>query len=196
MEPAAAGPVRPVTGVESSGWANIIALDTGGTTGWSIIMVHPDALSDPTVSVLENIEHWAHGEVNGDEDKQTFEIMELVEAWPDAAVVVEDFILRKYRKDRDLLAPVRMNAKIELALKIWPGLGGQRRPPLFTQPSSLALGTITDARLREWGLYERAGGAQHARDADRHALCFLRRAKHTQSLRMEAWPELFDEEEE
>jgi hypothetical protein len=33
----------------------------------------------------------------------------------------------------------------------------------------------------------------HARDADRHAVYFLREAKAKQDVRMRAWPHLFDE---
>jgi hypothetical protein len=156
-------------------------------------MVHPDALSVPDVPILSNVEHWVHGEFNGNENRQTRQIMELVEAWPDAAVVIEDFILRVLKKDRELLSPVRITAKVELALEIWPGLGGIRNnTPMFYQPTSV-LAAMHDGRMKSWGLYERAGGMGHARDADRHAVYFLREAKAKQDVRMRAWPHLFDE---
>lgn len=188
--------------VVASGWANVIAIDPGGTTGWSIFMVHPDALCQDDISVLENVEHWSHGQIVGDEDHQAKEIMELIEAWPDAAVVMEDFILRTYRKDRDLLSPVRIASKVEFGLKFWPGLGGQRNSTImFYQPTS-TLAAVPDSRLQQWGFYEREGGQQHARDADRHALHFLRRCKSGgpmkdyggKRLREVAWPDLYLEE--
>lgn len=180
--------------VDDSGWANLIAIDPGGTTGWSVMMVHPDALAVDDVSILANIEHWSHGQLYGDADSQVKQIMELIECWPDAAVVVEDFILRTYRKDRDLLSPVVISAKLEFGLKFWPGLGGQRsRIPMFKQPTSV-LASITDDRLREWGFYDAEGGMEHARDADRHALYFFRGCKtgvRARDIRLRAWPELF-----
>lgn len=181
---------------EASGWAEVIAIDPGGTTGWSVMQVHPDAISDPETSILSNIEHWAHGEVGGDEDKQARELMELIEAWPGAALVIEDFKLRKYLEDDDLLSPVRITAKIEFGLTIWDGLGGQRNSTyVHKQSSALAKTTVTDDRLKSWGFYQREGGEEHARDADRHALTFLRRVKEKPMLRRAAWPELYDLEE-
>lgn len=173
-----------------SGFANLCAFDPGGTTGWSVMSVHPDALVEDDVKVLENIEHWAHGQFSGDEDKITQQMLELLEAWPDAVVVIEDFILRAYRKDDDLLSPVRITSKLEFGLQFWPGLYGVV-PRIFKQQPSLAKSAVTDDRLREWGMYEREGGEEHARDADRHSLTFLRRAKESERLRKVAWPELY-----
>jgi hypothetical protein len=188
--------LQPLESIESSGWANVVAIDPGGTTGWSVMMVHPDALVEPDVPILANIEHWSHGQFSGSENKQTKQVMELLEAWPDAALVIEQFSLRVLRKDADLLSPVRITAKIELALEIWPGLGGIRNnTPVFYQPTSV-LAAIHDGRLRQWGLYERAGGEVHARDADRHSLYFLRNCKghrNAREIRQRAWPQLYDE---
>jgi hypothetical protein len=159
--------------VDDSGWANLIAIDPGGTTGWSVMMVHPDALAVDDVSILANIEHWSHGQLYGDADSQ---------------------VKQTYRKDRDLLSPVVISAKLEFGLKFWPGLGGQRsRIPMFKQPTSV-LASITDDRLREWGFYDAEGGMEHARDADRHALYFFRGCKtgvRARDIRLRAWPELF-----
>lgn len=177
-----------------SGWANIVAFDPGGTTGWSVMTVHPEALSAADVKVLENIEHWAHGQFTGDEDKIAQQMLETIECWPDCVVVVEDYILRHQRKDKDSLSPIRITAKLEFGLKFWPGLGGQRNATkVFKQQPALAKTTCTDARLKEWGMYQREGGEEHARDADRHALTFLRRAKDSERLRKIAWPDLYAE---
>lgn len=55
---------------EISPWASVVAIDPGGTTGWSVMMVHPEALLDPDTSILENIEHFAQGQTIGDEEAQ------------------------------------------------------------------------------------------------------------------------------
>src|SRR3954471_12673433 len=49
-------------GVEE-GLYQVIALDPGGTTGWSLFQVHPDAMNgDPSIPVFPNIEWWTAGE--------------------------------------------------------------------------------------------------------------------------------------
>lgn len=196
--------------------ATVVAIDPGGTTGWSVMQVHPDALAYPDVALLDSIEYWANGQIDcgaqkGDrgtvsadaakgratgavgvsvsgEAAGVAELTELVRSFPEAAVVIEDFILRQFRQDRDLLSPVRVTAA--LSQQMWLDRRG-----FFTQQPSMAKGTITDERLKKWGMYNRAGGMQHARDADRHALMFIRRCtgmdKNSKANRMRAWPHLF-----
>lgn len=173
---------------EPSPWASVIAIDPGGTTGWSVIMVHPDSLIEDDVSILGNIEHFAQGQSVGHEHAQEKELLELIDAWPDAAIVIEDFILRKQLRDRGLLSPVRITEVLDFAC--WMN---NRRT--FKQQPSAAKGAVTDDRLKSWGLYVREGGMEHARDATRHGLHFLRRTKEKPSLRKMAWPYLFGTDE-
>ena len=56
----------------------------------------------------------------------------------------------------------------------------------------MAKNTATDDRLKAWDLYQREGGMEHARDADRHAITFLRRASGSKQLRANSWPLMFD----
>lgn len=169
-----------------SPWTTVVALDPGGTTGWSVLMVHPDSLVDPDIPILDNIEHFALGQTVGDERAQCKELLELLDAWPDAAVVVEDFVLRKQLRDRALLSPVRITAVIEYAM--W-----RQNRSLFKQSPAEAKSTATDDRLKSWGLYRREGGEEHARDATRHGITFLRRAKDRARLRKLAWPNHYEE---
>ena len=164
----------------------IIALDPGGTTGWSILKVHPVALIDPEIPILSNIEAWRSGQFTGNENQQAKDILEIVENWEGAAVVMESFILRKFSSDEDLLSPVRLLAKIEYGM--WLLDRG-----FFKQQPSEAKGVATDDRLKSWGLYKSEGGMQHARDADRHGITFLRKCKAKAGLRGYAWPHLFGE---
>jgi hypothetical protein len=178
-----------------NGWVTVVAIDPGGTTGWSVMCVEADALCDPDVSILKSIAHRASGQVDlGNEDAHAGELVELLAAWPLAAVVIEDFQLRTFKMSRELLSPVRITAKVEYAL--FHGLQdcvpeGRR---VFKQNPSLAKSTATDDRLKQWRLYIREGGMEHARDADRHAITFLRRAKDKPKIRHAAWPHLFDED--
>lgn len=91
--------------------------------------------------------------------------------------VLEHFGLRMLSMDTNLLAPVRIEERI--LDRMW--VLGSELPVFFQTPSS-ALGAISDARLRRWGMYDRHSGV-HARDADRHAIHFLRRFAESQELR-------------
>lgn len=174
--------------------AVLIAIDPGETTGWSLIIVDPVCLSEPNEKVLGNIMVHQHGEVNeyrgnghirnDGESIMCDDLAYLINSWPDSAVVIENFILRQKRKDRSLLSPVRVTAKLEQ--KLWE----EGRTYFLQQPAD-AKTLATDERLKLWGMYNAVGGLEHARDADRHAILFLRRAKASARLRMDAWPHLY-----
>lgn len=184
--------------------AAVIALDPGGTTGWSLISVHPEALTEPKADVFENIFEHKHGQVDcgshrgnlesslhegistEGEFSGVYDLAEFVRAWPSAAVVIEDFNLRQLRMDRDLLSPVRITSA--LGYSMW--LDGR---DYHIQSPSDAKRVCTDERLKEWRMYESSGALRHARDADRHAILFLRKAKAKRSFRELAWPHLYGE---
>ena len=113
-------------------------------------------------------------------------MVQLCDEYPNAVVVVEDFIVNfnKIDKSRAALSPVRITAKLEQEL--W-----QRGRRIFVQSTSIK-STMNDERLKELGRYQRAGGLNHARDADRHALHWLRRCQTSAELRHKSWPWLFD----
>lgn len=182
--------------------ATVIALDPGGTTGWSVMRVHPESLSDPEVSILNNIQYWTHGQTDcgstkgnlGKEEHRGIsttgeaagvaELVGLVRHWPEACVVIEDFIVRQYNMSRDFLSPVRITAA--LSQWLW-----QQKRGYFVQQPAYAKTTVTDERLKDWGLYRSEGGLNHARDADRHAITFLRKCKADNEFRRKAFPHLY-----
>lgn len=188
--------------------ATIIALDPGGTTGWSMMNFHPDALvPEARVGFLENLEEWKHGEIDcgsktgnlgvtldpgistDGEFAGTNEIAGFLRAWPGAAVVIESFDLRQFSKDQDLLSPQRLKATI--GYDLWM----QSREYFTQRPADKPI--ASDDRLKIWGLYQREGGMGHARDADRHAIIFARRCasvgRRGRELRERAWPHLYGE---
>lgn len=192
-------------GLVVSDWVSVFALDPGGTTGWSILSVYADCLVDSDVSILASINFKQQGEVSGAEDNQTDEIMNILVAWPEAAIVVERFQLRQMAVE---LSPVRITAKLEYALHTaiagqeWGGDdgvddlveagwvvddAGQLLPRrIWLQDPGMAKQAATNERLKDWGLY--VPGSEHARDATRHAITFLRRCKDVPKLRQNAWP--------
>lgn len=182
----------------------VISIDPGGITGWSVMVVHPDALVDKEVPILTNIDHRENGQVQAmpiakvgkvkardlsREERACVKILmrDVILKWPGAAIVIEDFILRKQSMDRALLSPVRLTAALEWAIDE-TGIPYE----MFRQTPAEAKGLATDERLKKWGLYSRAGGMQHARDGDRHSITFLRKAKQIGSVRAEAWPHLYN----
>lgn len=142
----------------------VLALDPGGTTGWAVLCVHPEAMTgDPDVPVLENVLWWTAGQFTGKQDDQIDQIVELIQSWPTARIVTEDFNIRQQNV---LLDPAEINAVVRWAI----------RPRYYVkQHSSLAMSTVTDDRQKAWGFW--IPGKEHARDAVKHAITFLKRRK-------------------
>lgn len=160
----------------------LIGLDPGGTTGWALLVIGKDSMLEPELKILNNIALYSFGEFAGDEHKQVDEIEDMLDLWPGAAVVREDFILRTQNKNKEVLSPVRLGFAIDHLLYA-------RNRQAFLQQPSLAKSTATDDRLKSWGLYR--PGSEHARDATRHAITFARRVKDNKAMLRAAWPHLF-----
>jgi hypothetical protein len=161
-----------------------IGLDPGGTTGWCVIRIHDIAMRSSEYRILENVASWSCGEIQGTLGHQIDKLVDLVDAWPDAEIVCEDFLLRQMSGGRTLLDPVRITEP----LKWWLERGGRRawdveegedwKPrELHLQQPSLAMTSMTDERLAEAGVFNLTKGQPHARDAMRHGLTFARRRK-------------------
>jgi hypothetical protein len=144
--------------------------------------VHEAALRSDGYSILENILYWEQGQIEGEEVEQEEAIREMMDSWDGAALLFEDFQLRTLAAE---LSPVRITAvAVYMAQKMF-----LPPRPIFKQMPSLAMSTVSDDRLKSWGLYKR--GQEHARDAERHAITFMRRAKSDERLRAMAWPSLY-----
>lgn len=177
----------------------ILSFDPGGTTGWSLLVLPREVSGRDVWSynldvALRNKVLWEHGELPtaGNEDEAVYQMAKLCGAWPEAAIVVEDFILRAERKEksRELLSPVRLTAKLETYL--W-----RQGRKIFLQSAGQAKPTITDARLSLWGCLVDDGLPDHARDADRHAVLFTRRCIGVAGVKVKraAWPHIYATEE-
>lgn len=148
---------------EESGY-QVIALDPGGTTGWSIFQVHPMAMEgDPDIPVMSNVEWWDAGEFTGPLADQVDQIVAMVAEWPHARLVTESFTIRQMNAE---LSPVEVNFGVAL----------YTRPRYWVkQNPDLAMSTVTDLRQKAWGYW--IPGKQHARDAVKHNITFLKRRK-------------------
>lgn len=149
----------------------VVSLDPGGTTGWCVLGVHSDAVSsgDPEIKILDNIEFWAAGQYTGQEFDQVDEIVALIAAWPTARLVSEQFTLRTRVTSSEVFSLERMNSMIGWAI---------RPRYLVLQQPSLAMTTITDERQKDMGMW--IPGQEHARDATKHGLTFLKRQRDRQ----------------
>jgi hypothetical protein len=159
----------------------LLAIDPGGTTGWAHFWIPTANLLGRSLDILEDVEYDC-GQLTGSEPEQAMQIRPMLEEMSGTGpVICEDFILRQFRQDAALLSPVRLMAMIEFMVSLI-----NEPPPFKKQQPSLAKSTATDERLKDWGLWEK--GAPHARDAIRHGVTFLRRAKTDNRLRNWAWP--------
>lgn len=168
-------PVRPKDMDLPDSAHTTLWFDQGGTTGWAIVSVWPEAIHLDNYSILRNIAGWSAGEFIGSEGAQTDQMVNLVLAWDGdlASVGLEDFILRKMLPGRELLSPVRIGARFEDRLYTMK-MDALLVPP---QLPALAMETIPDNRLKLWGFWPPLVGLPHARDALKHGLTHLKRLK-------------------
>lgn len=132
---------------------------------------------------------WDYGQVDGDEDEQVDRILKYVRSLQafsykvGPAVVIEDFDIEHHNRtsDQELLSPVRIAAKLLYGQHI--GRAGDAR--MVLQGRTMAKSTATDERLKVWGLY--ISGQEHARDACRHAITAVRRARQNKAIRDQLW---------
>lgn len=125
------------------------------------------------------------GVVDAGEVLQVRQIAGLLDNFPDAALVIEDFQLRIFNQDREVLSP----ARLRLAISCEEVLHGIGRVPFLQQPSD-AMNVATDDRLKRANLY--FSGMGHATDAARHVAVFFRRCRTDEHLRAQAFPRHFN----
>ena len=187
---------RQKMGSARTGWATTVWIDPGGITGWGVMNVSPVDLCDDEKPLRNVIQHWSCGEITGNEDEMASQCLELYDVWPDAAIGIEAFTIRKFNQSHEFLSPVRIRSKIEYGLWLmekWSAADEERpigRPRrLWHEQPSMAKSTLTDDRQREFGLWE--PGRDHKRDAIKHCYTFLLKARQSPRVRYYAWPLLF-----
>lgn len=172
---------------------HVIGIDPGGTTGWCRLTVPRKSLFGTDKS---QIVEWDHGTFHGSEEDQVLHICRLVREVQGLsyrigpALIVEDWDSDPSFKttDKEALSPVRIGAMLRFAKAMSPTdtrhmlLGDAT---LTFQGRTIAKSTATDDRLKAWGLYV---PNDHIRDATRHAIVALRRARKDPALRTAMWP--------
>src|SRR5215472_9629566 len=169
---------------------HVLGIDPGGTTGWYNITVPRDCIFGNAQAIF--VEHdW--GEFTGPEAQQAIEIARLAREIQSLDYLTGPAIMCEawdqdptfHNTDSEPLSPVRIGAMLTL-LKEQKLLGDST---LHFQSRALAFGTVTDERLKRWGLWVK--GSDHVRAALRHALTGLRRARENPEFARELWLYLF-----
>jgi hypothetical protein len=166
----------------------VIGCDPGKVTGWCRITV-PRACIYGTAD--SEVLSWDTGEITGPEPEQVKQLARLCRTTQSLdyrigpALVVEDFDLMASNPTTDgevLLSPVRIAAMIRMTMYMGALFGDAR---LTMQGRTTAKTTMTDDRLRKSGYW--VEGSDHERDAVRHAITALRRARENPSFRDQLW---------
>jgi hypothetical protein len=152
----------------------VVWADPGVTTGWSVHRVNiRDLLAEGQVGSTRRMWYRVGQFRTPSTSASVDAYLNLCRAvWDKAAeedVVVigcEGFTLLMQSTDPALLEPVRFLAVLRDRLR------GTEVGVEVQQPGE-AIKTITDTRLKTWGLWQ--VGVEHGRDAQRHGLLFLRR---------------------
>jgi hypothetical protein len=166
---------------------HLIGLDPGGVSGYCRLTVpRASIFGDADSEVLE----WDYGEFGGLEVEQATDIARYVREtrsldYPTApAIVTEAWDQDPTFKstDPEALSPCRINAMLTLL-----AFQGQLDGATLTEQSrTIAKSTATDERLKQWGFYTK--GSPHVRDATRHAIVALRRARQSPEFAGQLWP--------
>lgn len=168
----------------------LVCFDPGGTTGWAVFGVWWAALRSDKYKLMDNVDFWSCGQFTGTEREQADQMLALAGAWPEAYLLIEDFILRTADPRRHVLSPVRLTARFEQGL-----VERKDDREIILQMPSLAMSTITDERMKIINpeFISRTAGQPHARDTIRHALTWLRRVKEINTIRTTSSPEGIDQ---
>lgn len=180
----------------------VMGIDNGVTIGWSWFSLDQATIldhSDSALSLSRKLRSGERGcgEITGEGrrsgrapsspwvewDNASMELLldQIRKVWVEAEVdeekdvfvlAVEDFVLRTSDSARHTISPVRLNAMLEWELR---NSGIQ----IVKHSASDAKNSVTDARLKAWGLYDWCTkgfqGREHARDATRHAVLTTRK---------------------
>lgn len=170
---------RTVKGSWLAGDSRVIVwFDPGSSTGWSVMCIDESAFKDPRAKITNSFVAWSAGEFWGELHEVVDATIEVASRWAFRGASfkgclfnlgVEDFILRKNIKTREMLDPVRVQAHIEHK-------AGKRGVPCYRQPSSM-MDSVDDQMLKDLDVWDLLPNQRHARDAVRHALVFARRLK-------------------
>jgi hypothetical protein len=168
---------------------NIIGVDPGKVTGWALWKIPRESMYSPggQSGIIERYS----GEIRGRESDQViklcrfFRTVQSLDYKVGPAVICESFDFGSPLSDPEVYSPVRIASMLKLMFE-QPQLKQVGDARLVMQGRTIAKKTATDERLKAWGLWKPAS-ADHERDAERHIITALRRAKQKREFRDRLW---------
>ncbi len=180
---------------------HLVCFDPGGTIGWAHFVYDIRAFIKPETKVLRHLKSWNAGEFTGSENQQVESAQRLIwrakfgdmpfntlthvvaPGWSKADIVSEDFELTQLIGGKNLLSPVRINAKLDWICDRWAiELHLQRRTMRTSvTPERLAMMKFDPghAGYKSWS---KSGRGKDAFAAMQHGVVWARRVKQ-ESLR-------------
>jgi hypothetical protein len=157
----------------------VTGVDPGGTTGIATVWFDRELLLNPELSLQKCLMAWEAELLFGTDNYQALQSLRWLRdrAYGPHALAIEDFIMKSQLPGREVLSPVRIGHKIEW--QVWRGIRtagsvkGKRTFEVQWQSPGDAKGVAPDNRLKLFGMY--TPGPDHARDATRHCLLWLRK---------------------
>ena len=155
----------------------VIGVSPGGISGVSIIGAHELTIYKGKPGKISYFETFS---VSGGHGAQALEIVDASREFHPRVLVCETFRSRQPITSQDRLAPVMVASRIEFCTET-----GYTICPFYWQAADVAFNTVSDEDLELCGL--QPDKPDQERDATRHALAFIRRAKADTDLRDSAW---------
>jgi hypothetical protein len=168
---------------------HVIGIDPGVTTGWARLTVPRMAIYGDEPSKIIS---WETGTWRGRISDQVWTACEFARQTQSMtykigpALVVEDFDFGRPLADPEVYTPVYFAQQLMFCKQKTALLNDAQ---VFMQRRATAKATMTDERLQAIGVWESRGQQDHERDALRHALTALRRAKKSLKVRLAMWGE-------
>lgn len=180
---------------------HLVSFDPGGTIGWAHFIYDIKAFMRPEAKVLPYLKSWNAGEFSGTENQQVEAAQRLIwrakfgempfntvtnvitSGFTKADIISEDFELTQMIGGKNLLSPVRINAKLDWICDRWGmELQLQRR----TMRTSVTPERLEMMRFNSghagYKTWSKSGRGKDALAAMQHGVVWVRRVKQ-ESLR-------------
>lgn len=168
---------------------HVIGIDPGVTTGWARLTIPREAIFGDEPSQIVD---WKTGTWRGRISDQVWEACRFARETQSLAykigpaLVVEDFDFGRPLTDPEVYTPVYFAQQLKFCAERTALLNDSH---ILMQKRATAKSTMTDDRLQAIGVWVARGQQDHERDALRHALTALRRAKKSLKVRLAMWGE-------
>lgn len=139
----------------------LLSYDPGHTTGWCLVNVSEDG----------QFTWMEFGQLKTGDLKEGFQNIQanVLHCKPIDEIVFENYRVYGWKKEQHAWSDLHTPKLIGVIEAIC----AMESIPTYNQPAQVAKGFCTDAKLREWGLWDRTKGQKHCRDAIRHAIYFI-----------------------